>query len=76
MVRRLAHPLNFELALDFTGARVPLDKSEGVVKAQLFGAVLRAPLWLPEMVEDQDSGNLTVNHFSVKPIVSPTIDTA
>jgi hypothetical protein len=28
------------------------------------------------MVEDQDSGNLTVNHFSVKPIVSPTIDSA
>jgi hypothetical protein len=25
------------------GCRVPLDKSEGVVKAQLFCAVLRAP---------------------------------
>jgi hypothetical protein len=31
---------------------------------------------LPEKVEGQDSGKFTVNHFSVKRVVSPTIDTA
>jgi hypothetical protein len=54
---------------------VPLDKSEGVVKAQFSGAVFLTPRG-GQRVEGEDSGNLTVNHFSVKPIVSPTIDTA
>jgi hypothetical protein len=55
--------------------RVPLDKSEGVVKRHLFAAMLAAPRG-SQRVEGEDSGNLTVNHFPVKPIVSPTIDTA
>ena len=54
---------------------VPLDKSEGVVKAQNSSAVFFTPRCC-QRVEDEDSGNVTVNHFPVKRIVSPTIDTA
>jgi hypothetical protein len=44
---------------------VALDKNEGVVKAQFCSAVLCAPRGCQSRVEDQDSGNLAVNHFSV-----------
>jgi hypothetical protein len=45
---------------------VPLDKREGSVKGKvvLYGA--GAPLRLPEKVEDQGSGNLTLNHLPVE----------
>ena len=45
---------------------VPLDKSEGSVKDELLLSVFLAPLFSPEKVEDQDSGNLTLNHPSVE----------
>jgi len=54
---------------------VPLDKSEGVVKGHFSSAVFPTPRSC-QRGEDQSSGNVTANHLSVKPIVSPTIDTA
>ena len=56
--------------------RVPLDKSEGSVKDKDILSVFFAPFALPERFEDQDSGNLTLNHFSAELVVPPTIDTA
>ena len=61
----------FDLAVDLDVApaaysslpRVPLDKSEGCVKHKSILPVFFAPLVLPEKVEDQDSGNLTLNHL-------------
>jgi hypothetical protein len=58
---------------------VPLDKSEGGVKDKNILSVFLAPFFLPERFEDQDSGNLTLNHPSVDllpKIVPPTIDSA
>jgi hypothetical protein len=55
---------------------VPLDKSEGSVKDKDILSVFFAPFALPERFEDQDSGNLTLNHFSAELVVPPTIDTA
>jgi len=52
---------------------VPLDKSEGSVKGIVILGGVQAPLGLPEKVEDQDSGNLTLNHFAVE-LGPPTID--
>jgi hypothetical protein len=49
---------------------VPLDKSEGGVKDKSILSVFLAPLFLPERFEDQDSGNLTLNHPPVE-ILSP-----
>jgi hypothetical protein len=43
---------------------VPLDKSEGFVKSTLLPSGF-VTAFSPERVEDQDSGNLTLNHFSV-----------
>jgi hypothetical protein len=54
--------------------RVALDENEGAVKAQFARAVFFAPL-VARGARTKNFGNLTVNHFSVKPIVSPTIDT-
>src|SRR3990172_8046406 len=51
---------------------VPLDKSEGVVKAKFCLAVFFAPHG-SQRVEDEDSGNLTVNHFSVESFHQPSI---
>jgi hypothetical protein len=42
---------------------VAIDKSEGGVKHKSILPVFFAPLVLPEKVEDQDSGNLTLNHL-------------
>jgi hypothetical protein len=56
--------------------RVPLDKSEGSVKDKDILCRAEAPLSLPERFEDQDSGNLTLNHFSAELVVPPTIDSA
>ncbi len=53
---------------------VALDKSEGFVK-QHFCAAVVSRVGLPEKVEDQDPGNLTLNH-SRRNIVPPTIDSA
>src|ERR1700694_16543 len=55
--------------------RVALDKREGSVKDKVILCSAGAPLALPEKVEDQGSGNLTLNHFRWK-IVPPTIDSA
>jgi len=41
---------------------VALGKSEGTVKDKRILSVFLAPLFLPERFEDQDSGNLTLNH--------------
>src|SRR5258708_40005134 len=46
--------------------RVPLDKREGSVKGKVVLCSAEAPLALPEKVEDQGSGNLTLNHLSVE----------
>ena len=54
---------------------MPLDKNEGGVKGKLLPAAFLAPLFLPERVEDQGSGNLTLNHYAVE-LVPPTIDSA
>ena len=43
--------------------RVALDKREGSVKGKIVLCSAGAPLRLPEKVEDQGSGNLTLNHF-------------
>ncbi len=45
--------------------RVPLDKREGSVKGKVILCGAGAPLRLPEKVEDQGSGNLTLNHLPV-----------
>jgi hypothetical protein len=45
---------------------VALDKREGSVKGKLILCSAGAPLALPEKVEDQGSGNLTLNHFPVE----------
>ena len=50
----------------FAKGRVPLDKREGSVKGKVILCSAEAPLRLPEKVEDQGSGNLTLNHFSVE----------
>jgi hypothetical protein len=55
--------------------RVPLDKSEGSVKAKISSAVREHRLFARGF-EDQDSGNLTLNHSAVEPFVPPTIDSA
>jgi hypothetical protein len=56
---------------------VPLDKSEGCVKSKLLLAVFLSPLVWPEKeVEDQGSGNLTLNHVFGGLVVPPTIDSA
>jgi len=52
----------------------PLDKSEGVVKAN-FSRRCFVTVSFAREVEDQDSGNLTLNHLRWK-IVPPTIDSA
>jgi hypothetical protein len=54
--------------------REALDKSEGGVKDKSILSVFLAPFFSRE-VEDQDSGNLTLNHPTVE-IVPPTIDSA
>jgi hypothetical protein len=54
--------------------RVALDENEGVVKAQFSRAVFFAPL-VARGGRTKNSGNLTANHFSVKRIVPPHIDT-
>jgi hypothetical protein len=46
-------------------AGVPLDKSEGGVKDKNILPVFLAPLFARE-VEDQDSGNLTLNHSAAE----------
>src|SRR6266478_8450086 len=46
--------------------RVALDKREGSVKGKVVLCSAGAPLRLPEKVEDQGSGNLTLNHLSVE----------
>ena len=43
-----------------------LDKREGSVKSIVILCSAGAPLRLPEKVEDQGSGNLTLNHFPVE----------
>jgi hypothetical protein len=45
--------------------RVALDKSEGVVKDTRMQSGVGASQRVPEKVEDQDSGNLTLNHSAV-----------
>jgi hypothetical protein len=65
-----------QLFSETTTQRVPLDKSEGSVKDKDILSVFFAPFALPERFEDQDSGNLTLNHFSAELVVPPTIDTA
>jgi hypothetical protein len=58
--------------------RVPLDKSEGVVKAQNSPAVFSTAC-VSEVLEDRSSETLTVNQLSAErsqQIVPPTIDTA
>jgi hypothetical protein len=49
--------------VNYREPRVALDKSEGVVKGKLLPSVFLAPLVSPEKVEDQGSGNLTLNHL-------------
>jgi hypothetical protein len=44
------------------GWGLALDKNEGGVKDKLLLSVFLAPLFSPERFEDQDSGNLTLNH--------------
>jgi hypothetical protein len=45
---------------------VALDKREGSVKGKVILCGAGAPLRLPEKVEDQGSGNLTLNHLPVE----------
>jgi hypothetical protein len=45
---------------------VPLDKSEGGVEDKNILLVFLAPFVLPERVEDQDSGNLTLDHSAAE----------
>ena len=45
---------------------MPLDKREGSVKGKVILCGVGAPLRLPEKVEDQGSGNLTLNHLPVE----------
>jgi len=45
--------------------RLALDKSEGVVKDTRMQSGVGASQRVPEKVEDQDSGNLTLNHSAV-----------
>ena len=45
--------------------RVALDKSEGVVEDTRLQSGVGASQRVPEKVEDQDSGNLTLNHSAV-----------
>ena len=45
---------------------MPLDKREGSVKGEIVLCSTGAPLALPEKVEDQGSGNLTLNHLPVE----------
>jgi hypothetical protein len=45
---------------------VARDESEGTVKDKRILSVFLAPLFLPERFEDQDSGNLTLNHPPVE----------
>jgi hypothetical protein len=52
---------------------VAINKAEGIIKAENPRAVFSAPR-RGQRLEDQNSGNLTVNHFSAKRIVSQTID--
>ncbi len=58
--------------------RVPLDKSEGAVKDKILLGGALSTAFLPEKVEDQGSGNLTLNHLggNLPKIVPPTIDSA
>ena len=60
--------------------RVPLDKSEVAVKSKSCPGRCASTAWFAREVEDQDSGNLTLNHPSVvdllPKIVPPTIDSA
>src|SRR5438445_13709013 len=70
---RKRRPAQREISLPLSW--VPLDKSEGVVKGHFSSAVFPTPRSC-QRGEDQSSGNVTANHLSVKPIVSPTIDTA
>jgi hypothetical protein len=52
---------------------VALDKNEGGVKHKRIPPVFLAPFVLPERFEDQDSGNLTLNHLRWK-IVPKSLD--
>ena len=54
--------------------RMPLDKNEGAVKDKDVRSGAEHRCFARE-VEDQDSGNLTLNHLPRK-IVPPTIDSA
>jgi hypothetical protein len=54
---------------------VPLDKNEGVVKDEDFLGGAMSTAFFAKEAEDQDSGNLTVNHAAVE-LVPPTIDSA
>jgi hypothetical protein len=54
---------------------VPIDKSEGSVKGIVSPGRRVSAAWFAREVEDQSSGNLTLNHFSVE-LVPPTIDSA
>jgi len=56
--RKMAHRQLF--------GRVALDKREGSVKGKVVRCSAGAPLRLPEKVEDQGSGNLTLNHLPVE----------
>jgi hypothetical protein len=66
--------LSLVLSPETARGRVAIDKTEGVVKAESSCAVFLAPC-RSQRVEDQNTGNLTLNHPSVKQIVSPTADT-
>jgi hypothetical protein len=47
--------------------RVPLDKNEGGVKDKDFLGGAMSTAFLAREVEDQDSGNLTLNHSAAEP---------
>jgi hypothetical protein len=53
---------------------VALDKSEGSVKDIVVLCSAWGTAGFAREVEDQDSGNLTLNHSAVEPFVPPTID--
>jgi hypothetical protein len=57
-------------------SRVPLDKSEGVVKGTLFLSGVPHRVGVPGNIcsEDQKLWHLTVNHVAAELIVPPTID--
>jgi hypothetical protein len=46
---------------------VPLDKNEGGVKDKDFLGGAMSTAFLAREVEDQDSGNLTLNHSAAEP---------